>query len=100
MASLGNPTEDDKRNFARGYLIDLFFILNQFHQLNRATKILQGVTLRNFFSPPGSLKNQSQILMVLQKNKALREGGHQLNSNNDTYQDRILICSRAGYWTQ
>ena len=42
---------------------------------------LQVVPPRGFFVPlPGSLQNQSQILLMLQENKALPEGGQRLNS--------------------
>ena len=100
MASLGNPTEHNARNFSRGYLTEIFSIFNQFHQLNRETKILQGVPPRTFFSLFGSLQNQSQILIVRKKNKALPEGGQKLDSKKDTGQDRVIIRSRVGYRTR
>ena len=54
----------------------------------------QGVTPRSpIFSPPGSLQNQIQLLLVLQKIKVLPEGGQRL----DIDQDWVLICRRIGY---
>ena len=47
LVSLGNPSEDNNRNFARRSL-NYIFLFNQFHQLKRTTKILQEV-------PPGIL---------------------------------------------
>ena len=101
LASFGNPAEDNNRNFARGSLAKLFFIFNHFNQIKQTTKILKWVPPRSlFFSPTGSLQNQSQSLIVLQKNKALSEGGQQLNYNKDTDQYRVLICSQVGYPTR
>ena len=48
LASLGKPSGYNNRNFAWGYLTDIFYI-NRFHQLKRTTKILQGVSSRSFF---------------------------------------------------
>ena len=93
MASLGFPTEDNKRNFARGSLTELFFVFNQFHQMNRTTTIFQGINPRRFFSLPRSLHNQGQLLILQQKNKALPEGGQRLNSKNDTNQDRVYFVA-------
>ena len=45
----------------------------------------------SFFPLPGSLQNQIHILLVLQKIKALPEGGQQLNSKYNTDQGRVLI---------
>ena len=68
--------------------------------MKRTTKILQGVPPRSFFSTPVSLQNQSQLLIVQQKNKTLPEGGQQLNTKNDTDKDRVLIHSQVEYRTQ
>ena len=69
--------------------------------MKQTTKILQGVPPRSsFFSMSRSLQNQGQLLLVLQKNKALPEGSRQLNSQNDTDQDQVLIRRRNGYPTQ
>ena len=58
-------------------------------------KLLQGVPQCRSFSPPGSLQNQSHISIVTKKNKALPDGGQQLNSKkrhgtrpgSNTYKD-------------
>ena len=47
-----SPTEENNQNFERGPTTEL-----------------------SFFSLPGSLQNQSQLLLVLQKIKALPGGG-------------------------
>ena len=93
-------TKYNNRNFARGSPTELFLISNQFRQLKQTTKILQGVHPHSFFSLPGQLQNQGQILIVLKKIKALPEGGQQLNYNNNKDQDRVLIRRQTGYRTR
>ena len=92
-------TEDDNRNFARGYLTELFFIFNQFLQLKQTTKHLQGVPPRRFFSARFTPESESDFNSA-GTNKALPEGGKQLNSKNDTDQDRVIIRRRTGYRTR
>ena len=96
----GGATDYNNWYFERGYLTGLFFIFNQFHQLKQATKRLQGVPPHGFFSSPASLQNQSQLLLVLQKKKALPEGGQQINSKNESDQDQVIIFRWNGYRTQ
>ena len=48
LASLGNPSEDNNRNFVRVSLTDIFLI-GVFSQLKWANKILLGITPRSFF---------------------------------------------------
>ena len=48
----------------------------------------------SFFSPPGQIQNQIQLLLVLQKIKALPKVGQQLYSKNGTAQVRVLIMRR------
>ena len=55
---------------------------------------------RSFFFTSRSLQNQSQILIVLQTNKALPDEGQQLNYKFDTDQDRVLIMRLTGYRTR
>ena len=100
MDCLVNQTEYNNRKFSRDSLTELFFIVNKFHQLRQTTRILQVVTPRTFFSLPGSLQNQSKLLILQQKNKALPKGDQRLNSNNGKDQDRVLIHSRVGYQIQ
>ena len=96
----GGASEDNNQNFARSYLTEISLIFNHFHQLKQKTKMLQRVPPRSFFSPSGSLQNQSEILIGLKKNKALPEGGQQLNPKNDIDQDQVIIRRWTRYFTQ
>ena len=79
QSNKGGATEDNNQNFSRGSPTDFFQIFNQFRQLKQTTKILQEVTPSSIFSPTTVLQNQSQLLLVLKKKKALPEGGQELN---------------------
>ena len=45
----GDATEDNNRNFGRGYPTELFLIFNQFHRLKRTTKFFRGFPHVAFF---------------------------------------------------
>ena len=63
------------QNFARGSPTQLFFLF-------------------------GSIQNQTQILIVQQKNKLLPDEGQQLNYKYNTDQGRFIILRQIGYRTQ
>ena len=92
-------TEDNNRTFARVSPNELFLYLTSLvcvvlvplTEANNQNLARGFLTQISFFSPPGSLQNQNQLLLVLQKIKAMPEGGQQLNSKNDTDQGRVLV---------
>ena len=63
----GVTTEDNNQNFARGSLTDIFLYLISFTNWSKQPKFCKGCPHVAFFSPSGSLQNQSQLLIVLQK---------------------------------
>ena len=99
----GGATEDNDRNFARGsptelflYLISLVGVVSvPLTEDNKQNFARGSPTYLSYFSPPGSLHNHSQLLLVLQKIRTLTEGGQQLNSKNDTDKGRVLICRQV-----
>ena len=97
LASLGNPSEDNNCNFARGSPTELLLYSISFTNWRKQPKLFKGFPHVDFF---GSIQNQSQILIMLQKNKALPEGGQRLNYKYDTEQERVLICRRTRYRTR
>ena len=101
MDSLGNPTEDNNRNFARGSLADIFFNIESVSPTEASNqKISRGSSDIAYLSSTRLTPESESYFISAAKNKALPEGGQQLDHNNATDQDRVLICSRVGYRTQ
>ena len=71
----------------------IFFIFNQFYQLKRRTKILQGATPCRFFSVRVTPEPDSAFNCA-KKNKVIPAEGQQINSKYYTDQDRVLILRR------
>ena len=102
QSNKGGTTEDNNRNFARGYPTELFFIFILFGWLGisstnwiKQPEFCKGLIHVALFFLSSRLTPESESdLLVLQKIKALLEGGQRIRSKYDTEQVQVLICRR------
>ena len=95
----GGATEDNNLNFARGFLNDIFFNSQSVSPTEANNQNFAWGSPTWIYFSAQFLQNQIQVLLVLQKNKALPEGGQQPNSKYETDQDQVLIIRGTGYRT-